>query len=106
MNQKAVLKVVCLTAIGAPPILAATQGLAIPPLASALMAILALAAGYTLSELEPGFRRSRPVHAHEPVPDLTLADEIMLLTPAERVELRGEIEHRRVLDSLADEDAP
>lgn len=56
MNPKAVIKVICLTAIGAPGIFAATQGLVIPPAGAAMMALLALAAGYTLSELDPGWK--------------------------------------------------
>lgn len=55
MSRKALIKIVCLTVIGAPQLLAATQGLTMPPLASAVLGILALAAGYTLSELQPGF---------------------------------------------------
>ena len=50
------MKVICLTAIGAPGIFAATQGLTVSPEAAAVMALLSLAAGYMLSELDPGWR--------------------------------------------------
>lgn len=56
MSSKAVIKVICLTAIGAPGIFAATQGLVIPPEGAAAMALLALAAGYMLAELDPGWK--------------------------------------------------
>ena len=57
MTKHAMLKVLCLTVIGLPGILSATAGLSLPPGAWAVVSVLSLAAGYTLSEMDPGFRR-------------------------------------------------
>lgn len=54
VNWKVVLKIICLTAVSAPATMAAVAGLTITPLAAAVMALLALVGGLTLSELQPG----------------------------------------------------
>lgn len=54
MNTKAILKIACLTACAAPSALSAVAGLTITPEAAAVMALLALIGGLTLSELQPG----------------------------------------------------
>lgn len=56
MSKRAILKVACLTVIGLPGILSATAGLDLPPGAWAVISVLSLAAGYTLSELDPGWK--------------------------------------------------
>ena len=56
MTKRSYLKIICLTVIGLPGILSATTGLTLPPGAWALISVLSLAAGYTLSELDPGWR--------------------------------------------------
>lgn len=82
MSVQALLKVICMTVIGAPPIVAATQGLVIPPAASAAMAILSLLAGLALSELQPGFTPR------------SMADRIMSQSEEQRSELLKELERR------------
>jgi hypothetical protein len=55
-----IVKVILLTLSVAPATAAATQGLDLSPLAMFLMALAALAAGYGLSEMAPGFATRRP----------------------------------------------
>ena len=50
------IKIVCLTLVAAPGLLTSTQGLVLPPIGYFIMALLALMAGYTLSEMSPGYR--------------------------------------------------
>ena len=54
MSTRALLKVACLTVIGLPGILTATAGLVLPPGAWVVVSVASLAAGYVLSEMQPG----------------------------------------------------
>jgi hypothetical protein len=51
-----VCKIACLTLVAAPGVMAATPGAELPPLVVAALTLVALAAGYGLSEMSPGFR--------------------------------------------------
>jgi hypothetical protein len=51
-----VCKIACLTLVAAPGVMVATPGAELPPLVVATLTLAALAAGYGLSEMRPGFR--------------------------------------------------
>lgn len=54
MPWKSIIKVACLSAIAVPGAMAAVSGLTISPEATAVMTVMSIVAGLTLSEIQPG----------------------------------------------------
>lgn len=75
MTLKAALKILCLTAVAAPTALAAVTDLTITPIVAAVLALLALAGGITLSELQPGLSGGLTSLSSEDIG--RLADELL-----------------------------
>lgn len=82
MNYKPIVKVVCLTIIGAPPLIASTQGIEAPPIVVLLLGLAAMAAGLVMAELEPGWRGG-------PDPEeIGAADDALARRVADEIEFR------------------
>lgn len=91
-DWRRIIKVACMTAIGAPPMIAAVQGFTIPPAAAVMMGVLALAAGYTLGELEPGYGKAAPA----PPPAIDTEALVAALLPALTEAVAQDQERRRI----------
>jgi hypothetical protein len=55
MSVKSIVKVVCLAIIAIPNLVAATQGIEIPPVGNLAIAMLGTVAGLVMGEIEPGY---------------------------------------------------
>ena len=55
MSLKSVVKVICLAIIAVPNLVAATQGIEMPPVGNLVIALLGTVAGLVMGEIEPGY---------------------------------------------------